>query len=64
MRLLDNIDMALTLLSAIYTDEGSLIWLSSKNRLLNNEVPLRLLNTEDGANRVRQVLEQLAHGNF
>lgn len=57
-------DSIFQLLLDIYDEEGALIWLRSRNRLLDNERPIDLTGTPEGTEQVRQLLEQLAHGNF
>lgn len=57
-------DSIFQLLLDIYDEEGALIWLRSRNRLLNNERPIDLTGSPQGTELVRQLLGQLAHGNF
>jgi uncharacterized protein (DUF2384 family) len=52
------------LLLDIYDEEGALIWLRSRNRLLENQRPIEMTSTPEGTEQVRQLLQQLAHGNF
>lgn len=54
----------LDLLSVIYDREGALIWLHSRNRLLDEQRPLDLLNSPGGTQAVIDLLDQLVGGNF
>lgn len=45
-------------------DEKALVWLKQPNRALRGEAPLDLLDTEIGAQAVKDVLGRIEHGVF
>ena len=45
----------------LWEDKAS-TWLRRPNRALNNERPLRLLDTDVGARQVEDILGRIAHG--
>lgn len=44
------------------TEDKASTWLRRPNRALNNERPLRLLDTDVGARQVEDILGRIAHG--
>ncbi len=44
------------------TEEKAILWLKRPNRALDSEMPLRLLDTDAGAQHVEQELRQIQHG--
>lgn len=53
------LDLAVHVFGAL---DKAAIWLTSKSRALENEVPLSLLDTDVGAERVQQELRQIEFG--
>lgn len=52
------------LLLSVYYAEGAALWMRSPNRLLDNERPVNLIQTEAGRDRVLALLTALAEGAF
>lgn len=63
LRRLADLQFVLDLLGEIYDSEGVLLWLNSRNRMLEGQRPLDML-AEGLADEVIEVLEQIADGNM
>ncbi len=63
LRRLTDLQYVLDLLTDIYDAEGSVIWLNSRNKILEGQRPMDLL-AAGRADEVIEVLQQLADGNM
>jgi len=63
LRRLADLQFVLDLLGEIYDTEGALLWLNSRNRMLDAQRPLDML-AEGHADEVIELLEQIADGNM
>lgn len=63
LRRLTDLQYVLDMLTDVYDTEGSVIWLNSRNRILEGQRPLDLL-TEGRTDEVIELLQQLSDGNM